>query len=65
MLFKRKKENIEDIKAMTISADIIAINNKYGHFEIDNKVGKTVELELEKYNLIFVGGILVDIKEKE
>lgn len=58
------KVNAEDIKTMTISADIIAINNKYGHFEIDNKVGKTVEIELEKYTLIFIGGILVDVKER-
>lgn len=59
------KVNAEDIKAMTIGADIISVNNEYGHYEIGGKVGKTVELELEKYNLIFVGGILIDIKEKE
>lgn len=59
-----KKKNIEDINAMTIGADIISVNNEYGHYEIGGKIGQTVELELEKYNLIFVGGILVDVKER-
>ena len=59
-----KKKNIEQINAMAIGADIISINNSYGHYEINGKVGITKEIELEKYILVYMGGILVDVKEK-
>lgn len=59
-----KKINAESINSMTISADFIGINTKYGHYEIANQVGVTKELELEKYIIKIVGGIIVDVKER-
>lgn len=59
-----KRINAESINSMTISADFIGINTEYGHFEIANQVGVTKELELEKYIIKIVGGIIVDVKER-
>ena len=64
MMFNKKKINTEEINAMTIGADIISVNNKFGHYEIGEQVGVTKELELEKYIIKIVGGIIVDVKEK-
>lgn len=59
-----KRINAESINSMTISADFIGINTEYGHFEIANKIGVTKELELEKYIIKIVGGIIVEVKER-
>lgn len=64
MVFNKKKINTEEINAMTIGADIISVNNRFGHYEIGEQVGVTKELELEKYIIKIVGGIIVDVKEK-
>ena len=65
MFIKKGKINAEDINAMTIGADIISVNNRFGHYEIGDQVGVTKELELEKYIIKIVGGIIVEVKEKE
>ena len=65
MFIKKGKINTEEINAMTIGADIISVNNRFGHYEIGNQVGVTKELELEKYIIKIVGGIIVEVKEKE
>jgi len=57
--------NSSSINSQTVSSDIIKINNEYGHYEIGNNIGKTEELLLEKYILVFKGGILVDIQERK
>lgn len=64
MLFKKKKTN-SSIDAMTISADIIHVNNEYGHYEVGNSIGKTITLKLENYTLEYKGGILVGVKEEK
>ena len=58
------KVNASEINSQAISGDIIAINNEYGHFEIGEDIGRTYKLEIDKYILVFKGGILVDIQEK-
>ena len=65
MIIKKGKINTEEINAMTIGADIISVNNRFGHYEIGDQVGVTKELELEKYIIKIVGGIIVEVKEKE
>ena len=74
MDFKRKEIKAEKISAgeingssingMTVGADIISVNNTGGHFEIGDEIGISKELELEKYKIKIVGGIIVGIKEK-
>ena len=64
MLFKKKKTN-SSIDAMTISADIIHVNNEYGHYEVGDNIGKTITLKLENYTLEYKGGILVGVKEEK
>lgn len=65
-IFKKnnKKINTESLSAMTISADIISINTEYGHFEIGDNVGITKEIQLDKYILKIVGGIITNIEIK-
>ena len=55
----------KSINGMTISGDFISVNNKFGHYEIGEQIGKTITLNLEKYKLTFVGGILVEIELRE
>lgn len=57
-----KKKNYD---SMVVSGDIIAVNTIYGHYEIGNKIGLTATIELENKILYFIGGILVEVKEKE
>lgn len=52
------------IDGITVSGDILSVNTKYGHYEIGGKVGKTITIELDKYILTFIGGILIEVKEK-
>lgn len=59
-----KKINTESLSAMTISADIISVNTKYGHFEIGDETGVTKEIQLDKYVLKIVGGIITNIEMK-
>ena len=56
--------NASSINGVTLNADIIAVNNELGHFEIAGKCGKTIEIDMDKYILIFIGGILTEIREK-
>jgi len=63
MLFKKKKTN-SSIDAMIISADIVHVNNEYGHYEVGNNIGKTITLKLGNYILDYKGGILVNVKEE-
>ncbi len=56
--------NASSINGMCISGDIISVNNKYGHYEIQDHAGQTAILKLDKYILTFMGGILIDIKEE-
>lgn len=66
MFFKKKnKINVDDIQAMSISADIISTNSEFGHYNVGDFVGKTFEVKADKYILKFIGGILVDVKEIE
>lgn len=70
-MFLKKKNDIinagkingSSINGMTISADIISVNNDKGCFEIGNKQGQTVRIKADNKILVFVGGILVDIEE--
>jgi hypothetical protein len=70
-LFRKKEEdlnvkriNASAINSMTIGADYISINNDYGHFEIGDNVGKTYNVKVDNKILVFKGGILVDIVER-
>ena len=58
------KINASEINSISIGSDFIAVNNEKGHYEIGNKIGKSINIETDKNILVFVGGILVDVKEK-
>jgi hypothetical protein len=62
---EQNKINVSSVKAMSVAADIIAVNNKYGHYEIGDEIGKTYDLKIENYILVFKGGILVNIIERK
>lgn len=50
--------NASSINTMTIGADIISINNEFGHYEIGKYQGFTGEIN----GAIFIGGICVGKK---
>lgn len=56
--------NGSSINGITVNADIISVNNKAGHFEIDGEIGKTSVISTNEYFLVFNGGILVDVIER-
>lgn len=66
--FKKKEKdnriNASSVKAISVSADYMAVNNEYGHFEIGDNVGKTYNVKVDNKILVFKGGILVDIVER-
>ena len=62
--FNIKRINASTINSTTIGADYISINNDYGHFEIGDNVGKTYNVKVDNKILVFKGGILVDIVER-
>ena len=55
--------NASSVKSMTVSADFIAVNTNFGHYEIGNEIGITKIIQLDKYKLKIVGGIIVGIEE--
>ena len=55
--------NASSVKSMTVSADFIAVNTNFGHYEIGNEIGITKTIQLDKYKLKIVGGIIVGIEE--
>lgn len=50
----------EDLTAFTLSADIIKIHNRYGHYGIGDWTGRTVAVNIGGQILSFVGGILIE-----
>ena len=56
--------NTSSMNNMTVSADIISVNTKAGHYEIGKDIGQTITVDLGTKELMFVGGILVNVKEK-
>ena len=58
--FKKEKSKIS---AMTINADVVAVNTEYGHFEIADNVGITKQIQVDKYIITIMGGIITDVKE--
>lgn len=55
--------NASSVKSMTVSADFIAVNTNYGHYEIGNEIGVTKTIQIDKYKIKIVGGIIVGIEE--
>lgn len=55
-----KKINAEDINAMSIGADFIALNHDYNAYEVGKYRGATRTIEVDGKKLHFVGGILVE-----
>lgn len=55
--------NASSVKSMTVSADFIAVNTNFGHYEIGNEIGVTKTIQLDKYKIKIVGGIIVGIEE--
>ena len=62
-MFRKNEVNASSVKAMTVSADFIAVNTNFGHYEIGNEIGITQTIKLDKYKLKIVGGIIVGIEE--
>jgi len=62
---KKNKQNINTsaIHAMTVSADFIGVNTQYGHFEIGDNIGISKEIQIDKYKIKIMGGIIVAIEE--
>lgn len=55
--------NASSIKSMTVSADFISVNTRFGHYEIGDNIGITKNIQIDKYKIKIVGGIIVDIEE--
>lgn len=53
------------INGMTVSGDFIAVNTDKGHYEIGNKIGRTTTITLDKHTLVFIGGILVEVRKDQ
>lgn len=62
-MFRKNEINASSVKAMTVNADFIAVNTNYGHYEIGNEIGITKTIQLDKYKIKIVGGIIVGIEE--
>lgn len=62
-MFRKNEINASSVKAMTVNADFISVNTELGHYEIGNEIGITKTIQLDKYKLKIVGGIIVGIEE--
>lgn len=62
-MFRKNEVNASSVSAMTVNADFISVNTNYGHYEIGNEIGITKTIQLDKYKLKIVGGIIVGIEE--